>query len=124
MTTTQTATSGKITGIDITGFLVRDPQGAVAFYRDVLGLEPTEMDDEGRGAEFTLSDGTTFGVWKPEDGATGGFMMFSVDDLPAAISRFKSNGLAVSEPTETPVCHMAFAQDFEGNGLILHRRKA
>jgi catechol 2,3-dioxygenase-like lactoylglutathione lyase family enzyme len=42
-----------IKGIDIAAYLVRDPQAQIAFYRDVLGMEPTEIDDQGRGAEFT-----------------------------------------------------------------------
>ena len=67
-----------IKGIDIAAYLVRDPQAQIAFYRDVLGMQPTEIDDEGRGAEFTLGDGSTFGVWKPEGGETGGAIMFAV----------------------------------------------
>ena len=64
------ARSMNITGIDLTAYLVRDPDRAVAFYRDVLGMTPTAIDDQGRGAEFTLPDGSTFGVWKPDDAAT------------------------------------------------------
>jgi catechol 2,3-dioxygenase-like lactoylglutathione lyase family enzyme len=56
-----------ITGLDYAGFLVADPQRAIAFYRDVLGLHPTDIDEGGRGAEFTLADGSTFGVWRPTD---------------------------------------------------------
>src|ERR1017187_5474767 len=67
----QTVT-GLITGVDIFAFYTGDPQRSIAFYRDVLGMTPTEIDDQGRGAEFTLSDGSTFGVWRPDDGATSG----------------------------------------------------
>jgi predicted enzyme related to lactoylglutathione lyase len=112
-----------VTGIDICGFLARDPQAMVAFYRDKLGLEPTEVDAEGRGAEFTLPDGSTFGVWKPDDGATGGFVMFAVSDVKAMRDRCRDRGFELSEPIETPVCYMAFGQDPEGNGVIVHRRK-
>ena len=115
--------NGTVTGIDISGYLVKDPQAAVAFYRDKLGLEPTGVDDEGRGAEFILPDGTTFGVWKPEDGATGGFVMFAVGDINAARTECRARGLELSDVTETPVCLMAFAQDPEGNGIIVHQRK-
>ena len=31
-----------IKGIDIAAYLVRDPQAQIAFYRDVLGMKPTE----------------------------------------------------------------------------------
>src|ERR1035441_6167760 len=37
-----------ITGIDLTGYGVGDSARAVAFYRDVLGLEPTRMYPEDR----------------------------------------------------------------------------
>ena len=113
-----------IKGIDISAYLVKDPQAAVAFYRDVLGMTPTEVDDQGRGAEFTLGDGSTFGVWKPEDGAKGGAIMFAVDDAKAAVETYRSRGLELSDVTETPVCYMAFGQDPEGNALIIHQRKA
>src|SRR5579872_1696121 len=113
-----------IKGIDISAYLVKDPQAAVAFYRDVLGMTPTEVDDQGRGAEFTLGDGSTFGVWKPEDGAKGGAIMFAVDDAKAAVETYRSRGLELSDVTETPVCYMAFGQDPEGNAIIIHQRKA
>ncbi|HET9029932.1 MAG TPA: VOC family protein [Candidatus Aquilonibacter sp.] len=116
-------TTTLIKGIDIAGFLVKDPAKAIAFYRDVLGIEPTEIDSEGRGAEFTLADGTTFGVWRPEDGATGGFIMFAVDDINQAVSTLRERGVQLPDPMETPVCHMTFAQDPEGNGYIVHQRK-
>lgn len=120
---TATATTPIVTGIDIAGYLVKDPQKLVAFYRDVIGIAPTAVDEEGRGAEFTLSDGTTFGVWRPEDGQSGGFVMLAVGDLKSAIATYRERGLQVSEITETPVCFMAFTSDPEGNGLILHQHK-
>jgi predicted enzyme related to lactoylglutathione lyase len=112
-----------VKGIDIAAYLVKDPQAAIAFYRDVLGMKPTEIDGEGRGAEFTLADGSTFGVWKPEGGETGGAMMFAVDDAKAAVDEYRSRGLTVSDVTESPVCYMAFAADPEGNAIIIHQRK-
>jgi predicted enzyme related to lactoylglutathione lyase len=112
-----------IKGIDIAAYLVKDPKAAITFYRDILGMKPTEVDDEGRGAEFTLADGSTFGVWKPEDGETGGAVMFSVDDARGAVEHYRARGLAVSDVTESPVCYMAFAADPEGNAIIIHQRK-
>ena len=114
-----------IKGIDIAAYLVKDPQAEIAFYRDVLGMTPTETDDEGRGAEFTLADGSTFGVWKPDDqeDASGGAVMFAVPDVNAAIARIRERGAEVSEPIESPVCTMAFGRDPEGNGYIIHCRK-
>ncbi len=109
--------------MDISAYLVRDPQRAIEFYRDVLGMTPTAIDDEGRGAEFELADGSTFGVWKPEDGQTGGAIMFAVGDAKAAVEHYRSRGLALSDVTESPVCFMAFGQDPEGNAIIIHQRK-
>jgi predicted enzyme related to lactoylglutathione lyase len=113
-----------IKGIDISAYLVRDPQAQIAFYRDVLGMKPTEIDDQGRGAEFTLPDGSTFGVWKPEGGETGGAIMFAVGDAKAAVEHYRERGLKLSDVMESPVCFMAFGSDPEGNGLIIHQRKA
>jgi len=113
-----------IKGIDISAYLVRDAQAAIAFYRDVLGMQPTEIDDQGRGAEFTLADGSTFGVWKPEDGETGGALMFAVDDAKKAVVHYRSKGLELSDVIESPVCFMSFGQDPEGNALIIHQRKS
>jgi predicted enzyme related to lactoylglutathione lyase len=112
-----------IKGIDISAYLVKDPRAAIAFYRDVLGMKPTEIDDRGRGAEFTLPDGSTFGVWKPEVGESGGAIMFAVDDAKSAVENYRARGLAVSDVTESPVCFMAFAADPEGNAIIIHQRK-
>jgi len=122
---TVSADPASIRGMDLAAYLVRDPKAAIAFYRDVLGLTPTAVDTEGRGAEFTLADGTTFGVWKPDDqeGASGGAIMFAVADVKAAIARIRERGAEVSEPMESPVCTMAFGRDPEGNGYIIHCRK-
>jgi predicted enzyme related to lactoylglutathione lyase len=112
-----------IKGIDISAYLVRDPLAQIAFYRDVLGMKPTEVDSEGRGAEFTLADGSTFGVWKPEEGGSGGAIMFAVDDAKAAVEHYRARGLQLSDVRESPVCLMAFGADPEGNSIIIHQRK-
>jgi catechol 2,3-dioxygenase-like lactoylglutathione lyase family enzyme len=124
MTTTDSKKTATITGIDIAGYLVEDPAKAIAFYRDVLGMQPTAVDPEGRGAEFTLADGSTFGVWREPGAKTGGFVMLAVDDIAAAVPQYRAKGLTVSDVDETPVCFMAFTQDNAGNGLIIHQRKA
>jgi predicted enzyme related to lactoylglutathione lyase len=112
-----------IKGIDLTAYLVRDPAKAIAFYRDVMGMTPTATDDQGRGAEFTLPDGSTFGVWKPDGDDTGGAIMFAVDDARAAVEHYRKRGLQLSDVTESPVCLMAFGADPEGNAIIIHQRK-
>lgn len=121
--TLKTDTKTAIKGMDIAAYLVRDPQKAIAFYRDVLGMTPTMVDEQGRGAEFTLADGSTFGVWKPEDGETGGAIMFAVEDAKRAVEHYRARGLQLSDVMESPVCLMAFGQDPEGNSIIIHQRK-
>jgi predicted enzyme related to lactoylglutathione lyase len=116
-------TTVAVKGIDIAAYLVRDPQRQIAFYRDVLGMTPTMVDDQGRGAEFTLADGSTFGVWKPQDGETGGAIMFAVDDAKRAVEHYRARGLQLSDVMESPVCFMAFGEDPEGNSIIIHQRK-
>ena len=118
-----TATGTIVKGIDLCGYLVNDPAAAIAFYRDRLGLEPTAVDPEGRGAEFTLADGSTFGVWREPGASLGGFVMFAVENAKTAVGDLRARGLEVSDVDETPACFMAFAKDPEGNGIIIHQRK-
>jgi catechol 2,3-dioxygenase-like lactoylglutathione lyase family enzyme len=123
-TTTQTTPrNATVTGVDIFAYFTPDPQRSIAFYRDVLGMQPTEVDAEGRGAEFTLADGTTFGVWRPDGEASGGCVMLAVENAVAAVAEFRARGAEFSDPQETPVCYMSFGKDPDGNALIVHQRK-
>jgi predicted enzyme related to lactoylglutathione lyase len=119
----QARTLTTINGIDIAGYMVTDPQRAIAYYRDVLGLTPTDIDEEGRGAEFELADGSTFGVWMMPDKSQGGFVMFAVDSVRAKAAELRSRGVELSEVIESPNCLMAFGPDPEGNAVIIHQRK-
>jgi catechol 2,3-dioxygenase-like lactoylglutathione lyase family enzyme len=83
----------KITGMDLSGYMVKDASRAIGFYRDVLGLEPVTVYPDNKGAEYELADGTTFGLW----GGGGGVMpfqpsngiLFAVDDFDAAVAASK-----------------------------------
>jgi predicted enzyme related to lactoylglutathione lyase len=123
---TTTIDKAAIHGIDLAACFVSDPARSIAFYRDVLGLQPTEIDDKGRGAEFTLADGQTFGVWNPGDDGpkAGSVVMFAVGEIGAAVARIRANGGTVSDPDETPVCFMAFGSDPDGNAYMIHQRKS
>lgn len=117
-----------IKGIDVTTYLVEDPERAKAFYRDKLGLNVTQ-EYGGQGAEFTLADGTTFGLWKMTDGSfrPGGGVLFAVDDIRSAVEQFKARGVTFEDDgaiEENPGCFMAFGNDTEGNSFIIHQRKA
>ena len=114
-------------GIDLSGYMCQDAARAMAFYRDVFGLEPALVYPEGRGAEYELPDGTTFGLWggggkvmpfQPSNG-----ILFSVDNLQAALPNLAARGIPVIYQTETPMCWMAMINDSEGNIVTLHQRK-
>jgi lactoylglutathione lyase len=123
MTTSSEPRTSLITGVDLFGYFTSDPQRSIAFYRDVLGLTLTEITGEGRGAEFTFADGTTFGVYRPDEPQTGAAVMFAVSDIHAALPRLRERGAQLSEPQETPVCFMSFGADPDGNTVIIHQRK-
>jgi|SRR5579884_2046764 uncharacterized protein YndB with AHSA1/START domain/predicted enzyme related to lactoylglutathione lyase len=117
----------RVKGIDLSGYMVKDAQRAIAFYRDVLALEPARVYPENRGAEYDLPDGTTFGLWggggkvmpfQPSNG-----ILFAVDDLDAAVDAVKEHGVQILMQNETPNCRMAMFADSEGNSVFLHQRK-
>ena len=117
----------RIRGLDLSGYLVQDAPRAIAFYRNVFGLEPTLVYPEDRGAEYDLPDGTTFGLWggggkvmpfQPSNG-----ILFAVDDLDAAVAQLAARDIAVRFQTETPFCRLAMINDSEGNIVTLHQRK-
>jgi predicted enzyme related to lactoylglutathione lyase len=116
-----------VTGLDLSGYMVKDAARAIAFYRDVLGLEPTRIYPENRGAEYDLADGSTFGLWggggnvvpfQPSNG-----ILFAVDDLEGAVAALEDRGIPIVMRTETPNCFIAVINDTEGNGIFLHKRK-
>jgi predicted enzyme related to lactoylglutathione lyase len=116
-----------ITGMDLSGYMVKDAARAIEFYRDVLGLEPVLVYPDDRGAEYELPDGTTFGLWggggkvmpfQPSNG-----ILFAVDDLDAAVAAVTARGIPVIMQHETPVCFLAMIHDTEGNIVTLHKRK-
>lgn len=120
-----TATSAKITGIDVHTYLVKDPKRAVNFYKGALGLTPSWETEEG--AEFDLADGSTFGLWKMRDGTwhPGSGVMFAVPDIKEAFAQLRSRGVKFldDEPFDTGVCHMIGVEDSEGNSFMLHQRR-
>jgi len=117
-----------ITGMDLSGYMVKDAARAIGFYRDVLGLEPVLVYPDNRGAEYEFADGTTFGLWggggmvmpfQPSNG-----ILFAVDDFDAAVAAVKARGIPVLMEHETAVCSMAMINDTEGNLVTMHKRKA
>ena len=117
----------KVTGIDATYYTVGDVGLLKEFYTGLLGAAP-ETEWEGRLAEWVFADGSSFGIYGTEGGAatTSGSAMFAVDDVAKAVDAARGRGVKFhenGEVTDTPVCHMAFGEDPEGNQFILHHRK-
>ena len=118
--------SFSITGLDLSGYMVKDGARAIGFYRDVLGLEPTTVYPDNMGAEYEFADGTAFGLWSagdmiPFQPSNG--VLFAVDDLDAAVAAVKAHDVPVLMEHETPMCFMAMIHDTEGNSVVLHKRK-
>lgn len=116
-----------IKGMDLSGYMVKDAPRAIAWYRDVLGVEPARVYSEDRGAEYDLPDGTTFGLWggggrvmpfQPSNG-----ILFTVDDFEGAVAALKARGIPIVMQNETPACFMVMINDTEGNLVVLHKRK-
>lgn len=120
--------SFRVTGMDLSGYMVKDAPRAIAWYREVLGLEPVLVYPEDRGAEYELPDGTTFGLFggggKIMPFQPGNGILFAVDDLDAAVGLLKERGIPIVMERETPNCNMAVVEDTEGNSIFLHKRKA
>ena len=113
--------------MDISAFMCKDGARAIAWYRDVLGLEPVTVYSDNRGAEYELPDGTTFGLFggggaMPFQASNG--ILFAVDDFDAAVSWLQTRGIPIAMKRETPNCFMAVINDTEGNSVFLHKRKA
>lgn len=122
MPTTETVT---IRGVDAAAYLIKDVERAKKFWGETMGLKMT-MEYGPNGGEFTFPDGSTFGLYKMDDGSwsPGQGVLFNVDDLAKAVEYYKSRGVKIQDHIEdSPVCKMAFAEDSEGNHFILHERK-
>ena len=101
----------------------RDVGGALAFYRDVLGLGQSE-----HGAGEVEAANVTLCFWNPEvDGEvfqpnTAGIAL-RVPNVDAARRELEDAGVEfIGETYDSGVCHMGFCKDPDGNVLILHRR--
>jgi predicted enzyme related to lactoylglutathione lyase len=115
-------------GIDASYYMTKDLATATTFYNDLLGLEPT-LHFPGTVTEYTFPGGETFGLYQPSDAETfytSGGVMFAVDDVAAFVHAAAARGVTFDgggEVSDTPMCHMAFGTDPEGNHFIVHKRK-
>ena len=113
----------KVETVDFLTIPTRDIERSVAFYTDVLGLEP--------GAEGEVeTSNVTISFWNPElDGEEfhphiGGFGI-RVAVVDEARRELEAKGVPFKGETyDSGVCHMGFFEDPDGNTVILHRRYA
>ncbi len=115
--------------IAFTMYPVTDMARAKAFYEETLGLPPGKELVPGKWVEFDLPEGGCLALSTmvqgiaPSDTA-GGSLAFEVEDINALVDRLKSKGVTIKmDVFESPVCHMAFVLDSEGNGVMLHQLK-
>ena len=118
-----------VTGVDFAVVLVKDFDGAVEFYGDVLGLPESTRYGKMPGVEFetgnlTLAvlEAAAFGLeFKP----SGHPIALRVDDVPAARAQLESHGVEFGgDIVDSGVCHQAYFSDPDGNALIIHHRYA
>lgn len=114
-----------IKGMAFVAYSVSDVPRAVSFYRDVIGLQPTQASEHW--VEFDVGD-TTFGVGQGEGiGISPGSQFsasFEVDNLDEMHTRLTQRGVTVTGINESPVCRSCFVSDPDGNRFALHQRKA
>ncbi|MDQ8190898.1 VOC family protein [Roseibacillus persicicus] len=118
----------KVNEIAFSCYPVTDMARAREFYEGVLGLKVT-MDHEmegGHWVEFDIGEGTLAigvapGMNPSPDGCS---VALEVDDFDAAVAELKAANVEFNfGPMETPVCHMAFVRDPDGNSIGIHKRK-
>jgi catechol 2,3-dioxygenase-like lactoylglutathione lyase family enzyme len=121
------ASAIEVERVDFVSVPTHNPAQARRFYVDLLGLrESTAPEDVF--PEFEASN-VTLGVWQPEAvgrpfAPTAGIAL-RVPDVSQARRVLEAEGVAFEgETIDTGVCHMAFCTDFDGNGIIIHRRYA
>ena len=113
--------------VDFVSVPTRDPAQARRFYGELLGLhESTAPEDVF--PEFETSN-VTLGVRQPElvgrPFAPSSGIALRVPDVAEARRKLEEAGVEFeAETIDTGVCHMAFCTDFDGNGIVIHRRYA
>jgi predicted enzyme related to lactoylglutathione lyase len=110
----------------------QDLDRAKAFYRDKVGLTPTQERDPMGGLLYELSDGTGFAVFLSSGKASGTHtqMALEVPDLDATVKDLRARGLKFEE-YDTPQLKtvngiadiagtkVAFFKDSEGNLIAI-----
>ena len=114
---------------DFIGVNVKDRGHAANFYGRTLGLrrnpvssdEWPEFEAENVGLVLSTPEQKGGSEHRPEFGVA-----LRVPDVEESMERLAGAGVQFEfpEPYDSGVCHMAFFEDPDGNGLMLHRRYA
>jgi catechol 2,3-dioxygenase-like lactoylglutathione lyase family enzyme len=118
-----------ITRTDFVFLPITSFEKADEFYGGTLGLECSKRYDNDLGGEFETGSLTIQLVDMAKIGRefapSTGAIALHVDDVEAARSELESRGVKFNgETMDSGVCYMAFFEDPDGNGLILHHRYA
>jgi len=111
---------------DFVSIPVKNMQRAKAFYRDTLEMSSPDWDAnwpeiETGNVSLYLVDPTGMGIpFAPHTTPVA----LRVKDVPEAKRDLEARGVTFTGEHDTGVCKMAFFNDTEGNGLMLHRRYA
>jgi catechol 2,3-dioxygenase-like lactoylglutathione lyase family enzyme len=105
---------------------VTDMERSKRFYGETLGLEQTS---DGGFPEFQLGENVTLylvdmaSMGSEFSGPHSAYIALRVPDVGETRAELEGKGIVFAGETRaTPVCHMAFFQDPDGNALMLHRR--
>ena len=120
-----------ITEIPFVGYPVSDMRRARDFYEGILGLTPGALDHEipempGKyWVEYAVGS-QTFAIsnaWDPS-GQSGPSIAFEVEHFQDALEHLKSQGVKIiAECIDTPGCRIALIEDWDGNGITIHKMK-
>jgi catechol 2,3-dioxygenase-like lactoylglutathione lyase family enzyme len=118
-----------VTGTDFVVVHTQDFDASIAFYREVLGLEPSQRYGQMPGMEFETGSLTLailqIEAFGQEFRRNGGPIALRVDDVAQARAELESRGVTfMGDIIDSGVCHQAFFADPDGNPLILHHRYA
>jgi len=105
---------------------VPDPEVALRFYVDVLGLsERTDRPDFGIGGAWLDAGGQQVHLIQGEAPAyIGQHFALAVDDLDAVIAELRDRGVEVSDPMVVGPGRQAFTSDPAGNVVELNQPPA
>jgi catechol 2,3-dioxygenase-like lactoylglutathione lyase family enzyme len=114
---------------DFIGVNVRDRASASEFYGGTIGLKRNPLSND-EWPEFEADNvGLVLSTPEQKGGAEyqpGYGVALRVADVQQSMDRLRDAGVDFEfpDPYDSGVCHMAFFEDPDGNGLMLHRRYA